>query len=76
MFKSATRVSLLSLIAALIGINVFALVLYPDTAFKETFTVFSNIVVAVTSFFFGKSSSQQTLPEPKVEEKKEEPFIV
>lgn len=56
MFKSATRVSLLLLMLTLIGINVFALIMYPDTAFKDTFTVFTNIIVAVTSFFFGKSS--------------------
>lgn len=59
MFQSATRVSLLILILSLVGINVFSLVFYPDTAFKDTFAVFSNIVVAVTSFFFGKSSGQQ-----------------
>lgn len=57
MFQSATRVSLLILILSLVGINVFSLVFYPDTAFKDTFAVFSNIIVAVTSFFFGKSSN-------------------
>lgn len=75
MFKSATRVSLLLMILSLVGINIFALVVYPDTAFKDTFAVFSNIIVAVTSFFFGKSSSQQTTPTEKPEEKKEE-FVV
>lgn len=57
MFKSATRVSLLLMVLALVGINVFALVVYPDTAFKDTFAVFSNIIIAITSFFFGKSSN-------------------
>lgn len=56
MFSSATRVSLLIMILVLCGINVFSLIMYPDTAFKDTFTVFTNIIVAVTSFFFGKSS--------------------
>lgn len=65
MFKSATRVSLLILVLALIGINVYSLVYYPDTAFKDTFTVFTNIIVAVTSFFFGKSSADATKPEEK-----------
>ena len=58
MFQSATRVSLLIMILSLVGINVFSLIFYPDTAFKDTFAVFSNIIVAVTSFFFGKSSAQ------------------
>lgn len=68
MFQSATRMSLLIMIISLVGINVFSLIYYPDTAFKDTFVVFSNIVVAVTSFFFGKSSAQQ--------EKKAEPTNV
>lgn len=68
MFQSATRVSLLIMILSLVGINVFSLVFYPDTAFKDTFAVFSNIIVAVTSFFFGKSSAQV--------EKKAEPTLV
>lgn len=69
MFKSATRVSLLLLILTLIGINVFALIQYPDTAFKDTFTVFTNIIVAVTSFFFGKSSNDGGKPVEKEEGK-------
>ena len=73
MFKSATRVSMLTMIMALVGINVFALVVYPDTAFKDTFSVFSNVIVAITSYFFGKSSGQQAT---KPEEKKEDTFIV
>lgn len=67
MFKSATRVSMLTMIMALVGINAFALVVYPDTAFKETFTVFSNVIVAITSYFFGKSSGQQAKPVEPVE---------
>lgn len=57
MFKSATRVSLLLLIVTLIALNVFALINYPDTVFKDVFGVFNTTVVAVTSFFFGKSSN-------------------
>jgi len=72
MFSSATRVALLLMVLALVGINVFALVVYPDTAFKDTFAVFSNIIIAITSFFFGKSTGD-TKP---VEEKKEDTFIV
>lgn len=70
MFQSATRVSLLILILSLVGINVFSLVFYPDTAFKDTFAVFSNIIVAVTSFFFGKSSADVVKkPEPTAADK-------
>lgn len=67
MFKSATRVSMLTMIIALVGINAFALVMYPETAFKDTFTVFSNVIVAITSYFFGKSSGQQVKPVEKEE---------
>lgn len=59
MFQSATRVSLLILILSLVGINVFSLYFYPETAFKTTFDVFTTTIVAVTSFFFGKSSADQ-----------------
>lgn len=72
MFSSATRVALLLLILALVGINIYSLIFYPETAFKDTFSVFSNIIIAVTSFFFGKSTGE-TKP---VEEKKEDTFIV
>lgn len=65
MFKSATRVTLLLLIISLIGLNVYAIINYPDTVFKEVFNVFSTTVVAVTSFFFGKSSAEQTIPKDK-----------
>lgn len=59
MFQSATRVSLLILLVSLVGINVFALVYYPDTVFRDVFAVFNTTVVAVTSYFFGKSAGQQ-----------------
>lgn len=65
MLSSATRVSLILLIISLVGINVFALVNYPDTTFKDTFAVFSNIIIAVTSFFFGKSTAEAGKPEEK-----------
>lgn len=65
MFSSATRVVLLILIMALCAINIATLILYPDTLFKDTFQVFSNIIIAVTSFFFGKSTEQgKTQSEP------------
>lgn len=62
MLSSATRVSLLVMILVLCGVNVFALVVYPDTAFKDTFAVFSNILIAITSFFFGKSTNDGGKP--------------
>lgn len=62
MFKSATRVSLLLMVVSLIALNMYAIVYYPDTVFKEVFGVFSTTVVAVISFFFGKSSAQQSTP--------------
>lgn len=62
MFKSATRVSLLLLIVSLIALNVYSLINYPDTVFKDVFAVLNTTVVAVTSFFFGKSSSDGVKP--------------
>ncbi len=69
MFSSATRVSLLIMILVLCGVNIFSLIFYPDTAFKDTFAVFSNILIAITSFFFGKSQNDATANAVKVEEK-------
>ncbi len=60
-FGSATRVSLIIMIVVLCGVNVFSLVFYPDTAFKDTFSVFSNILIAITSFFFGKSTGGEAV---------------
>lgn len=62
MFKSATRVSLLLLIVSLIALNVYSLINYPDTVFKDVFAVLNTTVVAVTSFFFGKSSNEGAKP--------------
>lgn len=67
MFSSATRVSLLIMIIVLCGINVFALYFYPGEIFKEVFAVFSNILIAVTSFFFGKSTGGENLDNNKKE---------
>ena len=61
-FKSATRVSLLMLIVSLVALNVYSLINYPDTVFKDVFAVLNTTVVAVTSFFFGKSSNESGKP--------------
>lgn len=65
-FQSATRVSMLLLIIALIIINFSALWFYPDTAFKDTFMLFSNITSGVVGFFTGKSM-QESSKSPVVE---------
>lgn len=79
MFSSATRVSLLLLLISLIGINIFALIYYPDTVFKDVFAVLNTTVVAVTSYFFGKSSQDSGKPSGQLVEKEEskiDPFSV
>lgn len=60
-FSSATRVSLLIMILVLCGVNIFALVYYPGTTFDTTFKLFSDILIAITSFFFGKSTGGENV---------------
>lgn len=67
MFSSATRLSLLVMVLVLCGVNVFALIMYPDTTFNTTFKLFSDILIAVTSFFFGKSTGgEQVTTKPDI----------
>lgn len=72
MFSSATRVTLLTMVVALVGINVFALVYYPETIFNTTFLVFKDIVLMIATYFFAKSTQDTARP---VEEKKDD-FVV
>lgn len=68
-FSSATRISLLIMILVLCGVNIFALIVYPDTAFNTTFKLFSDILIAVTSFFFGKSTGGENVTAPQTDNK-------
>lgn len=61
-FSSATRVTLLLMVVALVGINVFALIKYPDTLFNTTFLVFKDIVLMIATYFFAKSSNDGLKP--------------
>jgi hypothetical protein len=72
MFKSATRVTLLTMVLALVGINIFALINYPETIFNTTFLVFKDIVLMIATYFFAKSTQDTGKP---VVEKKDE-FVV
>lgn len=72
MFSSATRVTLLTMVLALVGINVFALINYPETIFNTTFLVFKDIVLMIATYFFAKSTQEGGKP---VEEKKDD-FVV
>jgi len=67
MLSSATRVALLLMIISLVGMNVFALVNYPETAFNTTFLVFKDITLMIASYFFAKSTSESVLYSEKVE---------
>jgi hypothetical protein len=60
-FSSATRTTLVVMVLVLSGINIFALVVYPNTAFNTTFKLFSDILIAITSFFFGKSTGGEVV---------------
>lgn len=61
-FQSATRVTLLTMVLALVGINVFALINYPDTIFNTTFLVFKDIVLMIATYFFAKSTNDGGKP--------------
>lgn len=73
MLSSATRVTLILIILTLIGINVFALINYPDTVFITTWGLFKDIALMSATYFYAKSTQEGGKP---VEEKKEESFIV
>ena len=75
MFSSATRLSLLIMILVLCGVNIFALVYYPGTTFDTTFKLFSDILIAVTSFFFGKSTGGEAVSGGGKDVEKEKPSI-
>ena len=57
MFSSATRVTLLVLIAVLCGINIYSLIFYPDTIFDTVFGVFKDIVLMSATYFYAKSTN-------------------
>lgn len=58
MFKSATRVSLLIIIVTLVGINIFALIKYPDTVFLTTWALFKDIALMSATYFYAKSTQE------------------
>ncbi len=75
MLSSATRVSLLLALLALIGLNYIAIVFYPDTIFAIVFDLFKTFMVAVTTYFFTKSQNDAAKPPVEVVKEKEE-FVV
>lgn len=75
MFQSATRVSMLMLIFSLVLINFLALWFYPETAFKETFMLFSNITSGIVGYFTGKSMQDSNKPMQEVKNVEKEEFI-
>lgn len=62
MFKSATRVTLLIIILTLVGINIFALVKYPDTVFLTTWGLFKDIALMSATYFYAKSTQEGGKP--------------
>ena len=73
MLSSATRVTLLIIILTLVGVNIYALIYYPDTVFNTTWILFKDIALMSATYFYAKSTQEGVKP---VEEKKEETFIV
>lgn len=50
------------MVLALVAINIFALINYPDTIFNTTFLVFKDIVLMIATYFFAKSSNDSGKP--------------
>lgn len=69
MFKSATRVTLLIIIVTLVGINIFALVNYPDTVFVTTWALFKDVALMSATYFYAKSTQEGGKPVEKEEGK-------
>lgn len=73
MLTSATRVTLLMVIGTLVGINIYALIYYPDTVFNTTWMLFKDIALMSATYFYAKSTQES---KELVEEKKKDDFIV
>lgn len=67
-FQSATRVTLLVLVVVLSAITVYGAWSFEDKRFELVFTTFSNLIIATSSFFFGKSSQETTQPKEPQDE--------
>jgi len=70
MFQSATRVSLLSMVFTLCLIMLYTTALYASfgaETYKMIFMAFVTILSNVASYFFGKSTAEQTAPPPPTE---------
>lgn len=68
MLSSATRVTLLIIILTLVGVNIYALVYYPDTVFNTTWMLFKDIALMSATYFYAKSTQEGAKPEEKKEE--------
>jgi len=69
MFSSATRVTLLIIITTLVGINIFALINYPDTVFITTWGLFKDIALMSATYFYAKSTQESGKPSGELVEK-------
>lgn len=68
MMTSSTNWVIFLMVCALIGMNVFAIMYYPDTIFKDVFAVFTNILTGFAGYKYGKSMPQQPTKEEKSQE--------
>lgn len=74
MLSSATRVTLILIILTLIGVNVFALIHYPDTVFVTTWSLFKDIALMSATYFYAKSTQEGN--KTQAETAKEDTFVV
>lgn len=68
-FTSATRLTLLIVILTLVGINVYALINYPDTIFATTWSLFKDIALMSATYFYAKSTQEGGKPLEREESK-------
>lgn len=65
MVSSSTNWILFLMVMALIGFNVYSIMFYPDTLFKDVFAVFTNILTGFAGYKYGKSLPQQSETTPQ-----------
>lgn len=58
-FKSTTNNLIYILTFSIIGMTVFTLIHYPDTLFKEVFSVFAPLLTGIWGYKFGRSLPEQ-----------------
>jgi len=63
-FKSTTNNLIYILTFSIIGMTFYTLVKYPDTLFKDVFSVFAPLLTGIWGYKFGRSMPEQGGKQP------------